>query len=33
VIGKTLCINPGPLALGYYAIVDLNKNEVILEEL
>lgn len=33
VIGKTLCVNPGPLALGYYAMVDLNKNEVILEEL
>lgn len=32
-IGKTLCVNPGPLALGYYALIDLDKNEVLLKEL
>jgi len=33
VIDKTLCVNPGPLALGYYAVIDLEKNKVFLEEL
>ncbi len=32
-IGETLCVNPGPLAMGYYAIVDLDRGEVELREL
>ncbi len=32
-IGETLCVNPGPLAMGYYAIVGLDKGEVELREI
>ncbi len=32
-IGKTLCVNPGPLALGYYALVDVDELKVELGEL
>jgi len=32
-INSTLIVNPGPLAFGYYAIIDLDKNSVILGEL